>query len=111
MSINSQAGCAAPAFGTFGFLPLGAAFAVKSINALEPRNRSVQESLPGAIVDSCGFDLLELVANPLPVLVIAEIAGDPVALLLKHRVPQTRNTEIPISIFGATCRQISSMKL
>ena len=90
---------------------VGTAFAVKSINALEPRNRSEQESLPGAIVDSCGSDLLESVANPLPVLVIAEVPGDPVALLPKRRVPQTGNTEIPISFFGATCRQISSMKL
>ncbi|MCY4461866.1 MAG: hypothetical protein OXC26_15930 [Albidovulum sp.] len=41
---------------------VGTAFAVKSINGLDPRNRSAKESLLGAIVDSYGFDLLESVA-------------------------------------------------
>lgn len=52
------------------------AFAKKRIHALEPRIRAVMGSLLDAS-DPGGFDLVEAVAKPLPIMVIAEMLGIP----------------------------------
>ena len=50
------------------------AFTRRAVNALEPHIRSLVNSLLDD-VDPAGFDLMEAVANPLPVVVIAEMLG------------------------------------
>ena len=52
------------------------AFTRRAVNALEPHIRGLVSSLLDA-VDPNGFDLMEAVANPLPVIVIAEMLGVP----------------------------------
>jgi cytochrome P450 len=52
------------------------AFTPNAIEALEPRIRSTMQRLLDNI-DPSGFDLMETVANPLPVIVIAELLGIP----------------------------------
>ena len=54
------------------------AFARRPVDALESRIRSILASLLDAIEDPAdGFDLMEAVARPLPVIVIAEMLGVP----------------------------------
>ena len=53
------------------------AFARNRINALEPRIRTILTRLLDDIDDPSGFDLMEAMARPLPVIVIAEILGIP----------------------------------
>ena len=53
------------------------AFTPKAVNALEPHIRSLLEGLLDDIDDPTGFDLMEAVAQPLPVIVIAEMLGVP----------------------------------
>jgi len=48
------------------------AFTPKAVNALEPHIRSLLGSLLDEIDDPAGFDLMQAVAQPLPVIVIAE---------------------------------------
>jgi len=53
------------------------AFTHSAINALEPRIRALMGTLLDQIEEPAGFDLMEAVAIPLPVIVIAEILGIP----------------------------------
>ncbi len=53
------------------------AFARRPVDALEPRIRAILASLLDGIDDPSGFDLMEAVARPLPVIVIAEMLGVP----------------------------------
>ena len=53
------------------------AFTPKAVNALEPHIRSLLSSLLDDIDDPGGFDLMQAVAQPLPVIVIAEMLGIP----------------------------------
>ena len=53
------------------------AFTPKAVNALEPHIRSLLGSLLDEIEDLAGFDLMQVVAQPLPVIVIAEMLGVP----------------------------------
>ena len=53
------------------------AFTRPAINALEPRIRAVMGGLLDDIEDPAGFDLMEAIAIPLPVIVIAEMLGVP----------------------------------
>ena len=54
------------------------AFTPKAVNALEPHIRSLLGSLLDDIDDpAAGFDLMQAVAQPLPVIVIAEMLGIP----------------------------------
>ena len=53
------------------------AFTRPVINALEPRIRTIMSGLLDDIEDLSGFDLMEAVAIPLPVIVIAEMLGIP----------------------------------
>ena len=54
------------------------AFTPRAVNALEPHVRSLMHGLLDGIDDLSGFDLMEAVARPLPVIVIAEMLGVPV---------------------------------
>ncbi len=51
------------------------AFTPKAVNALEPHIRSILGTLLDEIDDPGGFDLMRAVAQPLPVIVIAEMLG------------------------------------
>ena len=62
------------------------AFIPKAINDLEPRIRSILGSLLDAIEDPAGFDLMQAVARPLPVIVIAEMLGVPLADRERFRI-------------------------
>ena len=53
------------------------AFTPKAVNALEPHIRSLLQGLLDDIDDPAGFDLMKAVAQPLPVIVIAEMLGIP----------------------------------
>ena len=53
------------------------AFTRRAVAALEPRIRGVLAALLDAIEDPSGFDLIQAVAQPLPVIVIAEMLGVP----------------------------------
>ena len=53
------------------------AFTPKAVNALEPQIRGIMAALLGDIEDPGGFDLMQAVAQPLPIIVIAEMLGVP----------------------------------
>ena len=53
------------------------AFTRRAVNALEPHIRAVLAALLDAIDDPSAFDLMEAVARPLPVIVIAGMLGVP----------------------------------
>ncbi len=53
------------------------AFTPKAVNALEPHIRTLLGALLDEIDDPAGFDLMQAVAQPLPVIVIAEMLGVP----------------------------------
>ena len=53
------------------------AFTAGAVHALEPRIRCIMDGLLDAIGDPSGFDLIEAVARPLPIMVIAELLGVP----------------------------------
>ena len=53
------------------------AFTPRAVNALEPHIRGLMHELLDGIDDLNGFDLMEAVARPLPVIVIAEMLGVP----------------------------------
>ena len=61
------------------------AFTRNAIRALEPRIRTLMEELLDAIEDPSNFDLIQTVAIPLPVLVIAEMLGIPREDLVRFR--------------------------
>ncbi len=53
------------------------AFTPRAVDALEPHIRTIMGQLLDDIDDPSGFDLIAAVANPLPVIVIAEMLGVP----------------------------------
>ena len=53
------------------------AFTPRAVAALEPHIRELMTTLLDAVDDPSGFDLMEAVAKPLPVIVIAEMLGIP----------------------------------
>ena len=53
------------------------AFTPKVVNALEPQIRDIMATLLDGIGDPGGFDLMQAVAQPLPIIVIAEMLGVP----------------------------------
>ncbi|GIX46396.1 MAG: cytochrome P450 [Candidatus Tectimicrobiota bacterium] len=53
------------------------AFTPQAIAALEPRIRAIVNELLDGIADPAAFDLIEVLAYPLPVIVIAELLGVP----------------------------------
>ena len=53
------------------------AFTSRAVGALETRIRAILASLLDAVGDPAGFDLMEAVARPLPMIVVAEMLGVP----------------------------------
>ena len=53
------------------------AFTPRAVNALEPRIRSILATLLDEIDDLAGFNLIDAIARPLPIIVIAEMLGVP----------------------------------
>ena len=53
------------------------AFTQRAVSALEPRIRAILGALLDDIADPAAFDLMQAVARPLPVMVIAEMLGVP----------------------------------
>ena len=53
------------------------AFTSRAVNALEARIRAIAAALLDAIEDPGGFDLIAALAQPLPIIVIAEMLGVP----------------------------------
>ena len=53
------------------------AFTPRAVEALEPRIRETLAALLDDVDDASGFDLMQAVAHPLPVIVIAEMLGVP----------------------------------
>ena len=53
------------------------AFTPRAVTALEPHIRELMTTLLDAVEDPSAFDLMEAVARPLPVIVIAEMLGIP----------------------------------
>ena len=53
------------------------AFTPRAVDALEPHIRTLMGELLDDVEDPAGFDLMTAVANPLPVIVIAEMLGVP----------------------------------
>ena len=53
------------------------AFTPRAVNALEPHIRSLMQELLDGVDNLSGFDLMDAVARPLPVIVIAEMLGVP----------------------------------
>ncbi len=53
------------------------AFTSRAVDAMEPRIRAIAAALLDDIDDASGFDLLAAVAQPLPIIVVAEMLGVP----------------------------------
>ena len=53
------------------------AFTPRAVNALEPHIRSLMHELLDGVDNLSGFDLMDAIARPLPVIVIAEMLGVP----------------------------------
>jgi cytochrome P450 len=62
------------------------AFTPQTIEALEPRIRAIMAELLDQIEDPAAFDVMEAVANPLPVIVIAELLGIPPADRVQFKI-------------------------
>jgi cytochrome P450 len=62
------------------------AFTPQTIEALEPRIRTITAELLDQIDDPTAFDLMEAMANPLPVIVIAELLGVPPADRVQFKI-------------------------
>ena len=71
------------------------AFTRRVVNALEPRVRTLLHGLLDGIEDpAAGFDLMEAVAHPLPVIVIAEMLGVPPEDRARFRVWSDRRARL-----------------
>ena len=80
------------------------AFTRRAVNALEPHIRSLMHSMLDA-VDPSGFDLIEAVANPLPVVVIAEMLGVPAEDRARFRVWSAQRARLLEPTTGARERE------
>ena len=70
------------------------AFTPKAVADLEPRIRRMTRTLLDAAADPNGFDLMETLANPLPVMVIADMLGVPVEDRAQFREWSNRRARI-----------------
>ena len=84
------------------------AFTRKAVNALEGRVRGHMEGLLDAVADpAAGFDWMEAVANPLPVIVIAEMLGVPPEDRARFRLWSDRRARILEPTLTAREREIA----
>ena len=81
------------------------AFTRRAVNALEPHVRRVMETLLDGVGDPAGFDLMEAVANPLPVIVIAEMLGVPPEDRAQFRQWSNRRARLLEPTLGARERE------
>ena len=83
------------------------AFTRRAVNALEPHVRSLMESLLDDVENPAGFDWMEAVASPLPVIVIAEMLGIPPEDRARFRVWSDRRARILEPTITAREREIA----
>ncbi len=83
------------------------AFTRRAVNALEPHIRGVMRTLLDE-VDPAGFDLMEAVANPLPVIVIAEMLGVPPEDRDRFRTWSNRRARLLEPTIGPRDREIAA---
>ncbi len=81
------------------------AFTPRAVNALEPHIRSLMHQLLDGIEDLSGFDLMEAVAKPLPVIVITEMLGVPPEDRARFRGWSDRRARILEPTIGAEERE------
>ena len=84
------------------------AFTPRAINALEPHIRSLVETLLDDIDDPTGFDLMEVLAHPLPVIVIAEMLGVPPEDRAQFRVWSNRRARQLEPTISAQEREVAA---
>ncbi|MYI74873.1 MAG: cytochrome P450 [Acidobacteria bacterium] len=84
------------------------AFTPKAVAALEPRIREMAHELLDAAEDPAGFDLMEGLANPLPVMVIAEMLGVPPEERAQFREWSNRRARILEPLIDARTLRIAN---
>ena len=84
------------------------AFTPKAVNALEPHIRGLLGGLLDDIDDPAGFDLMEAVANPLPVVVIAEMLGVPPEDRARFRLWSDQRARMIEPTIGAREREVAA---
>ncbi len=84
------------------------AFTPKAVAALEPRIREMTHELLDAAEDPAGFDLMEGLANPLPVMVIAEMLGVPLEERAQFREWSNRRARILEPLIDARTLRIAN---
>ena len=84
------------------------AFTRRAVNALEPRVRGLMEGLLDDIADPAGFDWMEAVGHPLPVIVIAEMLGVPPEDRARFRVWSDRRARILEPTVTAREREVAA---
>ena len=83
------------------------AFTRKAVTALEPHVRNLMESLLDDVEDPAGFDWMEAVAHPLPVIVIAEMLGVPPEDRAQFRIWSDRRARILEPTITAREREVA----
>ena len=84
------------------------AFTRRAVAALEPRIRGVLASLLDGIEDSAGFDLMQAVAQPLPVIVIAEMLGVPPRDRAQFKIWSARRARLLEPAIGSRERRLAA---
>ena len=84
------------------------AFTPKAVADLEPRIRRMTRTLLDAAPDPNRFDLMETLANPLPVMVIAEMLGVPVEDRAQFREWSNQRARILEPMIGERERRIAN---
>ena len=84
------------------------AFTPRAINALEPHIRSLVGSLLDDVDDPASFDLIEALAHPLPVIVIAEMLGVPPEDRAQFRVWSNQRARLLEPTISAQEREVAS---
>ncbi|MCY4354660.1 MAG: cytochrome P450 [Truepera sp.] len=84
------------------------AFTPRAINALEPHIRSLVGTLLDDVGDPASFDLMEALAHPLPVIVIAEMLGVPPEDRAQFRVWSNRRARLLEPTISAQEREVAA---
>ncbi len=84
------------------------AFTPRAINALEPHIRSLVETLLDDVGDPASFDLIEALAHPLPVIVIAEMLGVPPEDRAQFRVWSNQRARLLEPTISAQEREVAA---
>ena len=83
------------------------AFTPKAVNALEPHIRSLLQGLLDDIDDPTGFDLMQAIAQPLPVIVIAEMLGVPPEDRARFKVWSNQRARVLEPMIDAREREVA----